>query len=51
MNLDPEWIASGKLTELKVRFPTFEKHFDLPPSAIDFPELLGTELFSGDVGQ
>ena len=34
LNLDPKGVASREFSELKVRFPAFEKHFDMPPAAL-----------------
>jgi len=51
LNLDPKRIAPGQESELEMGFPSFEEHFDLPPTTVGFQELLGAHLLRGDIGQ
>jgi hypothetical protein len=36
LNLDPKRIASGQESELEMGFPSFEQHFNLPPTTVGF---------------
>jgi hypothetical protein len=36
LNLDPKRIAARQPSELKMGFPSFEQHFDLPSTTVGF---------------
>ena len=40
LNLDPKRIAARQPSELKMGFPSFEQHFDPPPTTV-FLEVTG----------